>query len=78
MVAQFYGPYLETLLAVEYAALRVMLKKSLIKNPEAGRGIFPARWFRRRNIFGFYYASLVYENMTPRQQTTKTYGKAFM
>lgn len=54
------------------------LKKSLTYHLQAGNGILGAKWFGKRDVVGYYSGSLVYENMTWHQHTTKKYEEAVM
>lgn len=63
---------------MKYGALEVTLKKLLINCPPAEIRIFAATGFRKGDVVEYYYASLVYDNVTLRQHTLNTYGELSM
>lgn len=76
--ARFHGLKAEMLLAVECSAIGVTLKKSSIQHPNAGRGVFAARPIGKGTVVGYYYGSLVYEDLSAAGSRLKTYGENIM
>jgi len=67
-----------TLVGVEASALRLMVKRSNINHPKAGRGVFAMREFGEGEVVAELYGTLVYEDLGKRKATTKTYGSGIL
>ena len=61
--ASFHTLHMETLLSVEAQARGVYVAKSRIRHPRAGDGLFAGRQFGKGDVIGFYYGTIVYENI---------------
>lgn len=72
------GLAVETMQSVEFGALEVTLKNSLISHLQVQTGINAARQFGKEDVVPYYNSLLVYENMTLRQNTTRVNGDAFV
>ena len=69
----------ETLLQADAAANGVMVCRSSINHPRAGRGCFAARSFEKDELIGCYYGTLVYANLIDRTRAPrKEYGQGVL
>lgn len=66
------------LLAVQCGGPAVTFKKSLINHPQVETWTFVGMMFGMENVVGYYYDSLMYNDKTQPQHTTKMHGEAFL
>lgn len=58
----------------EAKELGLVIRKSSIKHPEAGLGVYAARGFKKDERIGWYYGTLVYGDLGLVRRHYKTYG----
>lgn len=66
------------LLVHECCILGVMVQPSSIEHPRAGRGCFAARYFQKGETIGFYYGTLIYQDLTAQKNKNVTIGEGCM
>lgn len=65
---------IKSILAYEAHELRIMVKPSTIRHPDAGLGAFTTRPLQRGDTVGYYYGALVYGNIGVNHRLHKRYG----
>ena len=78
--------WVQRLNAVNVPALRayecmnwnIRIKKSTIKHPHSGLGVFAKKGFKTGDIIGYYYGTLVYGDLDKAHRVRKRYGEGLM
>ena len=73
-LAHVQGTDPSVLLALDCVEYGLMVRKSLIKHPSSGRGVFASKPIYQGNTIAYYYGALVYTNLSTRPQYSKLYG----
>lgn len=64
----------EKLLTHDALVQEITVKKSRFSHHEYGVGLFATKTAGKNKVVGYYYGSLVYENVTKLRHETNTYG----
>lgn len=66
------------LLSYEAMMLSLQVKKSLIKHPKAGMGVFTTKPRAKGDVIGYYYGALVYGDLGTNRRLLKRYGTGIL
>lgn len=71
----FHSLNLDILLLVDCSAARITSKKSSIRHPTDGRGVFVGRPTGKGSVVEYYYVALIHEDLAVVNWSNKTYGE---